>query len=82
MAKFKYTMDDLTAVREVKKAVNGKVAILKDKDNTLVVGTPPFMTINIKFNKGIVETSASLAGKILLSSVDSMIELTEGFQKV
>ena len=81
MAKFNYSCDEKTAMLSVKKALNGKVGILKDKGNELVVGAP-MMTVNIKLTNGIVETGASLFGKALLGTGDSCIELSEEFIKI
>lgn len=81
MAKFSYKLEQKDAVLAVKRAVNGKVAILKDKGDTLVVGSP-MMTVDISFNNGIVNTKASLFGKALLGTVDSCIELEGNFVKL
>ena len=81
MSKFSFAMPKDKAILEVKRAINGKVAILKDKGNELVVGAP-FMTATISFKDGYVETSAALVGKVVIGTVDSAIELTEGFTKV
>ena len=81
MAKFKFEMDKKSAVLAVKKALNGKVAILKDKNDCLTVGSP-MMTVNIKFSENTVETSASLVGKVVIGTVDSAIELSDGFEKI
>ena len=40
------------------------------------------MTTKIVFSNGTVETSASLFGKVLLGTVDSCIELIDGFEKI
>ncbi len=81
MAKFNYSCDNKTAVQSVKRALTGKLAILKDTGNTLVVGSP-MMTANITFKNGTVETNASLFGKVILGTVDTCIELIEGFSKI
>lgn len=81
MSKFSYSCDQKTAILSVKKALNGKVGILKDKGAELVVGAP-MMTVNIIFNNGAVETKASLFGKALLGTVDSCIELSGEFAKI
>ena len=81
MAKFNYSCDEKAAILSVKKALNGKVGILKDKGSELVVGAP-MMTVNIVFNNGTVETKASLFGKALLGTVDSCIELSGEFIKI
>lgn len=64
----------------VKRALNGKVAILKDKTDELVVGAP-MMTATITIRNNVVETKASLVGKVVLGTVDSCIELAEEFEK-
>ncbi len=81
MSKFSYTMDDASAVKAIKKAIDGKIAIMKDKGNILVVGAP-IMPVNITIQNGIVETSGSLLGKTIVATVDSSIELAEGFEKL
>ncbi len=80
MAKFICAMNRREAVIAVKRTVNGKVAILKDKDDLLVVGAP-MMTVKIKFENGTVETKASPFGKAILGTVNSCIELADGFTK-
>ncbi len=81
MAKFKYNMGEREAILEFKKAINGKIGIMKDNGSELSVGGPG-MTVKVKFEKGIVETSASLFGKAMLGSVDTAIELISGFEKI
>ena len=82
MAKFKFEMSKKDAMIAVKKAISGKMAILSDKNDCLTVGTPPFMTVKICFNDGELATSGSLFGKMLLGTVDSSIELADGFEKL
>ena len=81
MAKFKFEMSKKEAILAVKKALNGKVAVLSDKNDCLTVGAP-MMTAKICFTEGEVTTSGALFGKIMVSTVDSAIEITEGFEKV
>lgn len=85
MAKFSYSMSENEAILAFKRgfmgAGVGNVAILKDKGNEFVLGAP-MMTVNVKFKNGICETSASLVGKMLLSTVDTKIELIDGFKKI
>ena len=81
MAKFKFEMSKADAILAVKKALNGKMAILGDKDDCLTVGSP-MMTVKINFTEGEVTTSGTLFGKVLLGTVDSTIEITDGFKKV
>ena len=85
MAKFTYSMTDAEAKLALKKSFLGNggvgnIAVLKEKDNLLVVGAP-MMTVKIQFNNGTCETKASLFGKVLLKTVETKIELTEGFKK-
>lgn len=80
MAKFRYSLSANEAVLSVKRALNGKVGILKDKPNLLVVGAP-MMTVKISFDNGTLTTSASLFGKALLGTVYSCIELSGDFTK-
>jgi len=81
MAKFTFEMSKKDAIIAVKKALSGKVAILSDKNDTLTVGSP-MMTVKIAFAENEVTTSASLVGKVVIGTVDSAIELTDGFEKV
>lgn len=81
MAKFTFGMEKKDAVLAVKRALSGKVAILKDKNDCLKVGSP-MMTVDISFSQGEVSTSASMIGKVLLGTVDSAIELIDGFTKL
>ena len=57
------------------------VAILSDKGKSFKLGAP-MMTVNVDFNNGICETKASLIGKTLLGTVDTKIEMIEGFKKI
>lgn len=85
MAKFSYSMSESDAILAFKKGFMGQgvgnVAILKDKGNEFVLGAP-MMTVKVKFKDGICETSASLIGKALLSTVNTKIELIDGFKKI
>ena len=40
MAKFKHNMEEKAAILEVKRALNGKMAIMKDTGKELYVGSP------------------------------------------
>ena len=84
MAKFSYSMSEGEAILAFKKVFAGPgvgVAILKDKGNEFVLGSP-MMTVNVKFNNGICKTKGSMFGKALISTVDTKIELIEGFKKL
>ena len=81
MAKFKFEMSKKQAILAVKKALGGKVAVLSDKNDCLTVGAP-MMTAKICFTEGELTTSGTLFGKIILGTVDSMIETTDGFEKL
>lgn len=86
MAKFSYSMSESDAILAFKKGFMGQgvgnVAILKDKGNSFVLGAP-MMTVNVSFKNGICETKGSLIGKVtLLSTVNTKIELIEGFKKL
>ena len=85
MAKFKYSMSDSEAIIAFKKGFMGQgvgnVAILKDKGDTFVLGAP-MMTVTVTIKNGIAETKASLIGKSLLSTVNTKIELIDGFTKI
>ena len=81
MSKFSFTMPKDKAILEVKRAISGKIAILKDRGNELVVGAP-MMTATISFGDGYVETKAALVGKVVVGTVDTAIELIDGFTKL
>lgn len=81
MAKFKFSMGEKEAILEFKKAINGKIGIMKDNGAELAVGGPG-VTVKVKFRNGVVETSASLFGKAILGTVDTAIELINGFEKI
>ena len=86
MAKFTYSMKDAEAILALKKTFlgnggPGNVPVLREKDNLLVVGAPPFMTVKIKFNNGVCETKARLFGNIMKKTIETKIELTDGFKK-
>ena len=73
----KYTCDDATAIKLVKKALNGKMAILGEKDGVVKAGTPPMMTIEITVKNGEISVkSKSPLGKPLVGTAESAIELT------
>lgn len=85
MAKFSYSMSQNDAILAFKKGFMGQgvgnVAILKDKGNEFVLGAP-MMTVKVKFSNGTCTTSASLFGKALLGTVNTKIELIDGFKKL
>lgn len=81
MATFSFNCNKQTAILNVKKALNGKIGILKDKGDVLVVGAP-MMKVKITFTNNNVSTKASLFGKTLLGSVNNCIELSDGFVKM
>jgi hypothetical protein len=54
---------------------------MKDNGAELAVGGPG-VTVKVKFANGIVETSASLFGKAVLGTVNTAIELINGFEKI
>ena len=85
MAKFSCSISESEAISAFKKGFMGQgvgnIAILKDKGDEFVLGAP-MMTVTVKFKKGICETSASLVGKKLLPTVDTKIELIDGFKKI
>ena len=85
MAKFSYSMEDNEAILAFKKGFMGQglgnIAILKDKGNEFTLGAP-MMTVKVKLKNGICETSASLFGKTIISTVDTKIELIEGFKRI
>lgn len=85
MAKFSYSMGEKEAILAFKKGFMGQgvgnIAILKDQGNKFTLGAP-MMTVTVAFNNGICETKASLFGKTIISSVDTKIELIEGFTRI
>lgn len=85
MAKFSYSMSQADAILAFKKGFMGvgvgNVAILKDKGDEFVLGAP-MMTVTVKFKDGICETKASLVGKTILATVNTKIELIDGFKKI
>lgn len=85
MSKFAYSMSENDAILAFKKGFMGvgvgNVAILKDNGNKFVLGAP-MMTVKVEFKDGVCTTSASLLGKTLLSTVDTKIELIDGFKKI
>ena len=84
MAKFSYNMSDSQAVLAFKKAFAGtgigNVAILKDKGNSFVLGSP-MMTVNVDFKDGVCTTKSSLFGKVIEGTINAKIELIDGFEK-
>ena len=77
-------MSDSQAVLAFKKAFAGagigSIAILKDKGNSFVLGSP-LMTVNVEFKGGLCTTKSSLFGKALEGTVNAKIELIDGFEK-
>ena len=85
MAKFSYAMTDEEAILAFKKGFMGQglgnIAILSEKGKKFKLGSP-MMTVSVQFNNGTCETSASLFGSVLLSTVNTKIELIDGFKKM
>ena len=81
MAKFKFEMSKKDAILAVKKALD-RMAILSDKNDCLTVGTPLLMEVKIHFAENELTTEGVLFGKLMVATVDSAIELAEGFEKV
>ncbi len=85
MAKFSYTMTDEEAIVAFKKGFMGQglgnVAILSEKGKTFKLGAP-MMTVTVEFDNGICTTKASLAGKAIEATVNTKIELIDGFTKL
>ena len=85
MSKFSYSMSEKDAILAFKKGFMGQgvgnVAILKDKGSKFVLGAP-MMKVNVNFKNGVCETKASGFGKKLLATVDTKIEIIEGFKKI
>ena len=85
MAKFSYQMSDAEAIRAFKKGFLGvgvgNIAILKEKGNEFVLGSP-MMTVKVVFENGVCTTKGSLFGKMIESTVNTKIELIDGFVKI
>lgn len=85
MAKFTYSMSDSEAIMAFKRGFMGQgmgnVAILKDKGNKFVLGAP-LMKVFVELKDGTCETKSNLFGKPILATVDTKIELIEGFRKL
>lgn len=80
MAKFSYFMSQREAILSIKKAIVGQIGILKDKSDKLVLGAP-FMKVYVSFNDGVCKTKSNLFGKSLIGTINSKIELIDGFKK-
>ena len=85
MAKFSYQMPDNQAILAFKKAFAGvgigSVAILKDKGDTFVLGSP-MMTVTVVIKNGLCTTKGSLFGKVIESTINTKLEMIEGFEKI
>lgn len=85
VTKFAYSMSDAEAIVAFKKGFMGQgvgnVAILSEKGKTFTLGAP-MMTVTVEFNNGICTTKASLMGKTILATVNTKIELIDGFKKL
>lgn len=84
MAKFTFSMSKKEVILALKKGFMGQgvgnIAILKDTGNKFILGAP-MMTVTVTFENHTCQTKASLFGKALLSSVNTKIELIDGFTK-
>ena len=84
MAKFTFSMSEKEAILAFKRGFMGQgvgnVAILKDKGKEFILGAP-MMTVTVTFKNNTCQTKASLFGKALLSTVNTKIELIDGFTK-
>ena len=78
-------MPDSEAILAFKKGFMGQgmgnVAILKDNGNEFVLGAP-MMTVKVVIKDGVCTTKGSLFGKVIESTVNTKIELIEGFVKM
>ena len=85
MAKFRYNMSDKDANLAFKRGFMGQgvgnIAILKEKNNVFTLGAP-MMKVTATLKNGVCTTKASLFGKALLGSVNTKIELIDGFMKI
>lgn len=85
MAKFSYQMSDSEAILAFKKGFAGvgvgNVAILKDSGNEFVLGSP-MMTVKVVIKGGVCTTKGSLFGKLIESTINTKIELLDGFVKM
>lgn len=73
--KISFNFDKKKAITLVKKGISGKMAIIKDGGDTLKVGTPPFMMVNIKVTDDTIEIAASGAGAMLGETAASEIAM-------
>lgn len=80
MAKFSFSMSQREAILSIKKAIVGQIGILKDKSDKLVLDAP-FMKVYVSFNDGVCKTKSNLFGKSLIGTINSKIELIDGFKK-
>ena len=85
MAKFSYQMPDSEAILAFKKGFMGQgvgnVPILQDKGNEFVLGSP-MMTVKVVLKDGVCTTKGSLFGKVIESTINTKIELIDGFVKI
>ena len=84
MAKFTFSMSKNDAIKAFKKGFMGQgvgnIAILKDKGDKFILGAP-MMKLTVTFNEHTCQTKASLFGKAILATVNTKIELVDGFIK-
>lgn len=69
-----YNFDKKIATRLIKKAISGKFAIVKDTENLIKVGTPPFMVAQITINDKNVVVSGSGAASPVASTCATEIQ--------
>lgn len=85
MAKYSYAMSDEDAIVAFKKGFMGQgvgnIAILSEKGKIFKLGAP-MMTVTVEFNNGICTTKGSLFGKMIEATVNTKIELINGFKKM
>ena len=85
MAVFQYSMSEEEAKKAFKQGFMGQgignVAILSEKGNVFTLGAP-LMTVKVEFKSGTCTTKGNLAGKMLETTVNSKIELIDGFTRV
>ena len=70
-----YNFDKKQAITLCKKAISGKMAIVKDGGDQLKCGTPPFMTFNIVIDDSTIHVFGGGAGAMLGETAASEIEM-------
>ena len=70
-----FDFDKKKAITLVKKAISGKMAIVKDNGDFLKVGTPPFMMADITIKDNVIEVAYKGSGGLIGETAASEIEM-------